>query len=94
MLWQCEALAAHITHIKNTCNVGGQHNTISTLLPTRQRRLGARLQVTNEYAPYLTLVSGMPMAGGCEGNLLPETARCGLFLPEAAGCECCCAVGF
>ena len=30
--------------------------------------------------PYLTLVSGMPMAAGCEGNLLPEVAGCGLFL--------------
>ena len=26
---------------------------------------------------YLTLVSGMPMAAGCEGNLLPEAAGCG-----------------
>ena len=30
--------------------------------------------------PYLTLVFGMPMAAGCEGNLLPEVAGCGLFL--------------
>ena len=33
---------------------------------------------------HLTLVSGMPMAAGCEGNLLLE----------AAGCECCWAFGF
>ena len=29
---------------------------------------------------YLALVSSMPMAAGCEGNLLPEAARCGLLL--------------
>ena len=31
---------------------------------------------------YLTLVSGMPMAAGCEGSLLPEAAGCGPFLCE------------
>ena len=29
---------------------------------------------------YLALVSGMPMAAGCEGNFLPEAAGCGVFL--------------
>ena len=32
------------------------------------------------YAAYLTLVSSMPMAAGCEGNLLLEAAGCGLIL--------------
>ena len=29
--------------------------------------------------PYLTLVSGTPVAAGCEGTLLPEVAGCGPF---------------
>ena len=29
---------------------------------------------------YLALVSGMLMAAGCEGDLLPEAAGCGLYM--------------
>ena len=43
---------------------------------------------------YLTLVSGVPMAAGCEGNLFAGSCRMWpITMLEAAGCECCCAVG-